>query len=129
MSNLSEEEKQTIEYFSQALMFNYRELCEISKEEIRKILRIIDKQQKEIEYLKEKDKHITKETVEFVNSHYIHKDKIRGKIKKLEKHQEENRKELYNAIQTLNFRKIDIISNRISKNIIERDVIKELLEE
>lgn len=49
------------------------------------LLNLIEKQQKEIEELKEKNRHITKETVEFVNSHYISKDKIKEMIKELEK--------------------------------------------
>ena len=39
---------------------------------------------KENKELKEKDIHITKETVEFVNSHYIHKSKVKELANKYE---------------------------------------------
>ena len=39
---------------------------------------------KENKELREKDIHITKETVEFVNSHYIHKSKVKELAKKYE---------------------------------------------
>ena len=48
------------------------------------VLNLIEKQQKEIEELKEKNMHITKETVDFINSHYIHKDKIKAKIEEIQ---------------------------------------------
>lgn len=87
----------------------------------------IEEFQQEIKHLKGQ---ITQDKIFYYSEkEYIRKDKIKGKIKGLEKQQEENRKELYNVINSLNFRKIDEISNRISKNIIERDILKELLEE
>lgn len=45
----------------------------------------IVKEQKILEELKEKNMHITKETVDFINSHYIHKDRIKAKIEEIEK--------------------------------------------
>ena len=104
---MSEEEKKTMEFLK---IFSKTEInyCKLEKADVLDILNLIEQQQKEIEELKHK---------------------IKGKIKGLEKQQEDNRKELYNAIQTLNFRKIDEILNRISKNIIERDILKKLLEE
>ena len=50
---------------------------------------IIEKQQNEIEDLKQIDKHITKETVEFVNSHYISKNEIGEKIKEYQEKAED----------------------------------------
>ena len=50
---------------------------------------LIEKQQKEIEDLKQIDKHITKETVEFVNSHYISKNEIGEKIKEYQEKAED----------------------------------------
>ena len=49
-------------------------------EAIKQAIEVIKKQSKEIEELKEKNIHITKETVEFVNSHYISKDEIKARI-------------------------------------------------
>ena len=56
---------------------DYEQFCENECQAIETILNLADKQQKEIEDLKQIDKHITKETVEFVNSHYISKGTIR----------------------------------------------------
>ena len=50
---------------------------------------LIENQQKEIEDLKQIDKHITKETVEFVNSHYISKNEIRERIKEYQEKAED----------------------------------------
>lgn len=50
--------------------------------EVSKLIEENEKLKKEIEDLKEIDRHITKETVEFVNSHYIHKDTIRELLNK-----------------------------------------------
>ena len=53
------------------------------------LLNLVENQQKEIEDLKQIDKHITKETVEFVNSHYISKNEIGEKIKKYQEKAED----------------------------------------
>lgn len=69
---MNEEEKKAIERANFLIKID----TYLEKEMLINLLHLIEQQQKEIEDLKEIDKHITKETVEFVNSHYIHKDKI-----------------------------------------------------
>ena len=85
---LSDEEKQAIkecdiifisldDMISEELANDYRKSYKILKN-------LLEKQSKEIEELKEKNRHITKETVDFVNSHYISKGRIEAKIKELD---------------------------------------------
>lgn len=59
---------------------------------------------------------------------YISKDKIREKIKELEKEQENNRSDLKYAIDMLNFKMIDKISDMIVINMYLRDFLQLLLE-
>ena len=128
---LSDKERETLRNFKseyETCKHNSSDLI-IELDDAKIVLNLIEKQSKEIEELKEKSMHITKETVEFVNSHYIHKDKIKSKIEELEKEQEGNRKNLYNAINNLCFKEIDRISNRICVNMTVRGILQSLLEE
>ena len=88
----------------------------------------IDEQSKEIEELKNSDL----PTV-YLNGFYDGEKKVKGKIKskieELEKEQEDNRKSLYNAVNNLNFKEIDKISNRICVNMTVRGILQSLLEE
>ena len=93
-------------------------------------INVIDKvlkQQKEIEELKNADL-----TTVYLNGVYDGekkaKDKIKAKIEELEKEQEDNRKDLYNAINNLCFKEIDKISDRIYVNMSIRDILRSLLE-
>lgn len=55
-------------------------------------------------------------------------DKIKAKIKELEKEQENNRKELYNSIDLLWDKQIDKYSDKIIINMYLRDYLQSLLE-
>ena len=88
---MNEEEKKAIESLRKNRGVSFAQADIISN--------LIDKQQKEItrlkkdkeilyrviDELKENNSHITKEFVDFVNSHYIHKDRIREFISKYTK--------------------------------------------
>lgn len=76
--NLIEKQSKEIEEYKKQLDLDYVDKHFVPVERYNQL-------EKEIEELKEKSNHITKETVEFVNSHYIHKDKIEAKIEELEK--------------------------------------------
>lgn len=52
---------------------------------------------------------------------------IKSRIEELEKEQEKNRKDLYKAINFLNFKEIDKISDRIINNVNIRDILYTLL--
>ena len=80
---LSDEERKAIENLKieyEKLIKEDNILFPLYKSDAKRLINLIEKQSKEIEELKEKSMHITKETVEFVNSHYIHKDEIKAKI-------------------------------------------------
>ena len=70
---MSEEEKKAITNLIDQVKFWKKNNIKNSNDEI--LLHLIDKQQKEIEELKE--------TVEFVTSHYISKDKIRNLLRQV----------------------------------------------
>lgn len=86
---MSDEEKKAIEilsFYKENIREELYPTINIEEEKaIAIILNLIEKQQKEIEELKEKNTHITKEIVEFVNSHYISKDKIKRLRHKIHK--------------------------------------------
>ena len=66
---------------------------------------------------------------ERIRNKFVSKDKIKAKIEELEKEQEDNRKSLYNAVNILNFKEIDKISNRICVNMTISDILRSLLKE
>lgn len=96
----------------------------------RKLIDIIEKQSKEIEELKEDNKHQWEErcklTFKLENS--TPNDKIKAKIEELEIEQESNREDLKIAIDNLLFQNIDKIGNRISINMSVREILQSLLE-
>ena len=107
--------------------------------DIKEASNLIEKQSKEIEELKEKNKYIedrakigkniqTFINKDYVEQEYISKDKIKAKIEELEKEQEDNRKDLYNAVNNLYFSKMDIISRRIFVNMSIKDILQSLLQ-
>lgn len=58
------------------------------------------------------------------------KDIVQSKIQELEDKQEQNRKDLYNAVNNFNFKQIDILSEKIIFNMNLEDYLKkEFLEE
>ena len=85
---MTEEEKKAIERLSIKATTSSIEAISypnaiVMKKDIKTVLKLIDKQQKEIEELKEKQ--IWSEaTIEGLKTDFIHKDKIRAKIKELE---------------------------------------------
>lgn len=95
---MSNEEKKAIESFKEennndlSRFDDFNSYTQFKVKRDKLIIDLIEKQQKEIEELKEKNMHITKETVDFINSHYIHKDKIRAKIE-IRKEEKENCKD------------------------------------
>ena len=94
---------------------------------------LIEKQQKEIEELKEINEEMGKALDEWNNGErtsifHIHKDKIKAKIEELEIEQESNREDLKIAIDNLLFQNIDKIGNRISINMSVREILQSLLE-
>lgn len=132
---LREEEKQAMKYFynlratidESNMLFDEDIDVKCGKETIKQIttiLNLIEKQSKEIEELKEKNEYLPN----WVNKKYVSKDKIKAKIEDLEKEQEDNRKDLYNAVNVLNFSKMNIISNRICVNMSIKDILRSLLE-
>lgn len=114
---LSDEEKKAIETIKDLKEIKWYEhafdngteiLSKEEKQDIDVILNLIEKQSKEIEELKfrkEESIHITKETVDFINSHYIHKDEIKAKIEELKKYSKEhgyiNMRSEINVLQSL----------------------------
>lgn len=91
---MSDEEKKAIDKLKTLIQYLsvWKENFTIVPDDVKyliPILNLIEKQQKEIEELKEKNRHITKETVEFVNSHYISKDRIKAKTEEYKKQQKE----------------------------------------
>ena len=95
------------------------------EKELREMRKAIDSKNAEIECLNVIHESY-KEMVE--ENNYISKDKIKAKIEELEKEQEDNRKKLYNAVNNLNFKEIDKISDRISVNMSARSILQSLLE-
>ena len=102
-----------------------------------KIEDIVNEQSKEIEELKDKNKKLQDKAKELIFEKQeltsalldsTPNDKIKSKIEELEKEQEDNRKVLYNAVNNLYFKEIDIISNKISVNMSIRDILQSLLE-
>ena len=93
---------------------------------IETILNFIEKQQKEIEELKE----INNETVTqiYIRCSKKFKDKIKAKIEELEIEQESNREDLKIAIDNLLVQNIDKIANKISINMSIRGILQSLLE-
>lgn len=67
--------------------------------------------------------------MEEVNKKFIPKSKIKAKIEHLEKLQENNRKDMEQALNFLNFKKLDELSIKISNNMNVRDILNQLLEE
>lgn len=104
---MSKEEKNAIEWLKKADWFSARlysptilNLIETQQKEIHNLeqeleqwrpVQTIAEQQKEIEELKEKNGHITKETVDFVNTHYIGKGEIKAKIEEIDNILKNNR--------------------------------------
>ena len=84
--NLIEKQSKEIE--------EYKECERLSKRQFEKQKNDIKTLEIEIEELKEKNRHITKETVDFVNSHYISKGRIEAKI---EEYTEKSKHPLVNA--------------------------------
>lgn len=128
---------------------------EVYKKDVDVLLNLIDNQQKEISLLKDQLEYVKSEYEETIeqqqkeierlearkyiynavtgeisqiplNNNYISKDKIKAKIEELEKEQEDNRKSLYNAVNILNFKEMDKISNRICVNMTVRDILQSL---
>ena len=93
---MSEEEKKAIEYLKD-LRFE-KQAFSISKDDfeevkqIETILNLIEKQEKEIERLKEFEKYYETEKVVWSRNDYISKDKIKAKIKELEQYKKEELK-------------------------------------
>ena len=88
--NLIEKQQKEIEHQKEKRENQKKELAILNAKQIEfnKLVNTVNsykgqfkRQQKELEELKEKNKHITKETVEFVNSHYISKGESAQKEK------------------------------------------------
>ena len=78
---MNKEEKEITDILYKCLFWFVGEKCEIGKDEIRKILKFIENQQKEIEELKEKNAQLTN----YLNdSYYVSADKITEKIKEID---------------------------------------------
>lgn len=90
---------------------------------IKTLLNLIEKQRKEIQQLRNKLE------FDYVEAHYIDKDKIREKIKELKKQQEENRNEFSKGIDCLNLKLIDDVSTKICINFSVRSILEGILEE
>lgn len=109
-------------------------------ENIKIVLNLIDRQQKELE---ERNKYnITtlpfekikadieqNKNISIFGKEYISEDKIREKIKELENKNEENKIALAKGIDTLNFNTIENARNNIAINVNVRDILRNLLEE
>ena len=95
---------------------------------------LIEKQQKEIEELKEKysDEKIRNTVIkryrEVIEKNYVSKDKIKAKIEELKKEQLENQKRLRKAIDLLWDTEIEKQSDKICENMEIRKVLQSLLE-
>lgn len=123
---LSDEEKREYEELKSLLYTGT-----ISQYGKRKLIDIIEKQQKEIEELKngQIDFWISdKEIEERIRNKFVNKDKIKAKIEELEIEQESNREDLKIAIDNLLFQNIDKIGNKISINMSVREILQSLLE-
>ena len=134
---LSEEEKKAINQLKADTSFYDYELkngkyiyelfkIEVYKKDVDVLLNLIETQQKEIEELKKN--YIRLQNTEAIQDIYIKKDKIKAKIEELEKEQKDNRKSLYNAVNNLNFKEIDKISNRICVNMTVRGILQSLFD-
>lgn len=102
----------------------------IEKEEIQAIENLI----KENKELKEKVKGMydkSNKLIEVTNLYLnsIPKSKVKEKIEELEKLQENNKKDLEQAINTLNFKEIEKISMTITINLTVRTILNNLLKE
>lgn len=108
-------------------MINKKSCCTLKnvEKELREMRKVIDTKNAEIECLNiihESYKDMVEE------NNFISKDKIKSKIEELEKEQEDNRKSLYNAVNNLNFKEIDKISNRICVNMTVRGILQSLFD-
>lgn len=99
------EEKQAIEYLKARLYGNEGcYLIDVAQSDLRIFLNLVENQQKEIEYLKEQ---IPQDKIFYYSEKdYISKDKIREKIKELEKKKDwfikyKTSDEVYNKIEIL----------------------------
>ena len=85
---MSEEEKKAIEYLKNRLEILHNNTQWATENNIKVVLNLIEKQQKEIEELKEKNASLQKEIKLMksinINDNYISKDKVKNKIKELE---------------------------------------------
>lgn len=78
------EEKNAIEYLKVRLYGNEGcELIDVAQTDLRIFLKLVEKQQKEIEALKQEKEYLNC-IIESDKDNYINKDKIREKIKELE---------------------------------------------
>ena len=94
----------------------------MSEEEIIKKANLIIENHREI------DKMMVIEMVDLIQGLLDLYNKEKEKIEELEKLQENNRKELEQAINFLNFKQINKISDKIFINMSVRDILKQLLE-
>ena len=115
------------------------DLSVVTAKDMNIVVNLVEKQQKEIEELKDINKKLearkymlnarTGEVTAIpIDNNYISKDKIKAKIEELEIEQESNREDLKIAIDNLLFQNIDKIGNRISINMSVRGILQSLLE-
>lgn len=136
---MTDEEKKAIEYWKTHMEILHWNTQLASEHYIKVLLDLIEKQQKEIEKLKDINKKlearkymlntITGEVTAIpIDNNYISKDKIKAKIEELEIEQESNREDLRIAIDNLLFQNIDKIADKISINMSVRGILQSLLD-
>lgn len=88
---MSEEEKQAYDYLEKYIEWETSGERNL-EEDIKTILNLVNKQQKEIERLKEFEKYYENEKVVWQRKDYISKEKIREKLEKIEELYDEKAK-------------------------------------